>query len=149
MFWTEPERATALVVGAQGAAWQHGELDAARHPQLAEAWRRGAAPDAPLIGRDPGVQLRALRVLPPAQPGGAWRLDARALAPYPVRLTLLAEQDGLLTPVGSTESALWNRRSHFARVSAEARLPENALVALRIEGAYQASESLLRLRRAP
>lgn len=149
MFWTATGLATPLAVGKQGAAWQHGELDATRHPRLAAAWQRGAAPSAPLIGRDPGAQLRALHVLPPAQPGGAWRLDARALAPYPVRLTLLAEQDGLLTPVASGESELWNRRSHFARVEAEVSLPDHALVAVRIEGAYQAFESLLRLHRAP
>lgn len=148
LFWSPTAREEALLVGDDGGVWQHGALDAERHPGLAEAWQRGAAPRAPLYGRDPGVHLRTLRAYPPEQPGGAWRLDARALAPYPIRLTVLADQGGVLAPVARDESEMWNRRSHFARAEASVRLPDGALVAVRVEGAHQAFESLLRLRAA-
>jgi len=149
LFWSESGAEVRLVVGANGGTWQHGELDAALYPELAKAWTLGQTPRVPLFGRDPGVQLRALDAFPPQQPGEPWRLRAKALSAYPIRITVLADQGGILTPVGAAESEMWNRRSHFARADAVVRIPEGALVAVRVEGAYQAFESLLRLYTAP
>lgn len=149
LFWSDAGVEETLWIGSGGGFWQHGELDKNTYPALFEAWQLGQTPRVPLYGRDPGLQLRALTAYPPARAGDAWRLQAKALSSHPIRLTLLADRGGVLTPIGSVESEMWNRRSHFARVDASAGLQDGSLVAIRVEGAYQAFESLLRLYAAP
>lgn len=137
------------VLGAEGGAWQHGELDPVRYSALHAAWLKGAAPDAPLHGRDPGVQLRAIAAFPPAQRGEPWRLEAKALSGHPIRLSVLLADGGALQEAVAVESVPWNRHTHFARAELTARLETGAVVAIRIEGAHQAFDSRLRLRLVP
>lgn len=148
LFWKPDRSAETLAVGPHGAAWQLGTLDAALHPRLVEAWQRGAAPAVPLHGRDPGAWLRAVEATPSAE--GGLRLRAKALAPIPLRLTLLADDGDALRPVAWSESAAWNRHAHFASLEVELpRFHGDTEVVIRVEGGYQAFESRLRLVPAP
>lgn len=147
LFWNAAGVEIPLALAAEGASWSSGEVDPVLHPRLAEAWERGEAPASPLIGRDPGLWLRAVDLTPPPQPDGAWTLRARALAPFPVRLSVQVERDGALEPVAAAESAVWNRYTHFASVEAPALLDPGALLCVRVEGRFQAFETRLRLTR--
>jgi hypothetical protein len=143
LFWNPEGKEEVLAFDERGAAWQHGELDQTLHARLAAAWARGEAPAPPLYGRDPGAWLRAVEILPAGADG--WLLRAKALAPLPIRLTLFAESGGELRAIGWSESAPWNRNTHFARVDAGAPPADGALLVVRVEGGYQAFESRLRL----
>ena len=134
---------------ARGDSWQLGELDAELYPALSAAWQRACRPTAPLIGRDPGVKLRAMTVTPPTHAGEAWNLQAKALSPHPIRLRLYVELEGALVELGAANSELWNRNSHFARVECNAWITDGSLLVLRVEGAHQSFESALRVRMTP
>lgn len=146
-FGGKSQREVELRVDSSGGVWSSGAPDPVVHPQLAAAWERAEAPRTPLIGRDSGLWLRALRVV--SAEDGAMSLEAKALAPFPVRLTLLLDDGGGEQEISADDSSTWNRNTHFACVRSTATLAEGSLVVVRVEGGYQAFETRLRVRLVP
>lgn len=133
-----------LEVDADGVSWANEDVADARNAQLTRAWEAGKTPAAPLIGRDHAMWVRALDARVAVD--GSLVLSAKALAPYPIRFSLIAMEDGEERLLGQLESEAWSAGTHFAKVEADYLMmhPE-ALLILRSEGAYQAVESRLRL----
>jgi hypothetical protein len=132
---------------AHGGRWSSGEPDARVHPRLADAWLAGAAPAAPLIGRDSAMWLRALSLRPDGAGGDGATLTAQGLAPHPFRLILLVEEGGARLPLGEAASEAWSQGTHFARVEALREVPDGSVLLIRCEGAGRVVESRLRVRR--
>jgi hypothetical protein len=149
LFWNLGDATVILPLTAEGAAWSSGAVDPVLYPLLAEAWAAGARPAMPLYGRDHAMWLRALRVTPLTAAADNVRLEAKALAPYPICLSLLIEENGELVPLGSCNSEMWSLGKHFARVDLPHPTRADTVVVVRVEGGHQAFESRLRLLRAP
>ncbi len=131
-----------LEVGSSGH-FATGEVDSTRHPQLAKAWDQGAAPASPLIGREPAYWLRALDI---TRQEDHSHIYVKALAPYPVRLSLLVKESDQWVLLGQLDSTPWSTGIHFASLQVDYPAQTGTQLTIRVEGAHQANESLLRLR---
>lgn len=134
-----------MEVPMSGATFATGDVDKVRYPQLAAAWTSGAAPKSPLIGRDPALWLRQLDVTPMIGSGGQVALEAKVMAPYPVRLTMLAIEDGQEVALTQGNSEPWSAATHFATLSVDYLADSGTVIIVRMEGAHQAHESHVRL----
>jgi hypothetical protein len=134
-----------LEVELDGATFATGDVDKVRYPQLAAAWTAGEAPKSPLIGRDPALWLRQLDVTPILGSGGQGELAAKAMAPYPVRLTLLAIEDGQQVALTQGNSESWSPATHFAKLGVRYAAESGTVIIVRMEGAHQAHETRVRL----
>ena len=134
-----------LEVPLDGATFTSGEIDSRVYRRLADAWEAGEKPSYPLIGREPALWLRELEVTPILGSGGKVHLEAKALAPYPVRLTLLAMENGSPATLTQTNSEAWSSGSNFAAVAVDYAAFSGSLLIVRVEGAHQAMESWVRL----
>ncbi len=149
LFWNLGDATADLPVPVEGAAWSNGEVDPVLVPLLAEAWTAGERPAMPFYGRDHAMWLRALRVTPLSDAADNLRLEAKALAPYPIRLSLLIEENGALVPLDCSNSEMWSLGKHFARVEFRHPAGAGSVVVVRVDSAHQATESRVRLLRAP
>jgi hypothetical protein len=134
-----------LVVPMEGATFSTGSVDRTRYPKLADAWEAGAKPASPLIGREPALSIRELAVTPLVGTGGKVRLQAKALTPFPVRLTLLAVEDGVPSVMSQANSESWSTGSHFADLQVDYSASAGTIIIVRTEGAHQAFESWVQL----
>ncbi len=133
-----------LEVPAEGASWSNADVHDAHNPALTRAWEAAEAPASPLIGRDHAQWIRALDAH--MNEDGSLHLAAKALAPYPIRFSLIAVENGQERLLGQLDSEAWSAGTHFAKVGVDYLLPQgDAMVILRSEGAYQAMESMLRV----
>jgi len=145
LFYGIDTNPTQLEVPLDGAVFVSGEIDSRVYRRLAAAWEAGEKPSYPLIGREPALWLRELEVTPILDSGGKVHLEAKALAPYPVRLTLLAMEDGQPATLSQTNSEAWSAGSHFGSVSVDYAAFSGTMIIVRVEGAHQAMESWVRL----
>jgi hypothetical protein len=134
-----------LPVALEGATFTTGEVDKVRYPQLAAAWTAGEAPKSPLIGRDPALWLRQLDVTPVLNSGGQVELQAKAMAPHPVRLTVLAIEDGKEVALVQGNSEAWSSATHVAKLGVSYVANAGTVIIVRAEGAHQAHETHVRL----
>lgn len=135
-----------LQVPAAGASFANDQVDSVRYPRLADAWNAGEAPATPLFGRDPALWLRQLDVTPiPAETGMQYALDAKVMAPYPIRMTLLAMEGGREVALAQGNSESWSPATHVARLGVSYTIEEGSVIIVRMEGAHQVHESHVRL----
>lgn len=145
IFYGFDQTPVQLVVPMDGATYSTGSVDATVYPKLADAWEAGAKPASPLIGREPALSIRELTVTPVVGSGGKVRLDAKSLAPFPVRLTLLAVEDGVPAIMSQANSEAWSTGSHFADLQVDYQAYAGSIIIVRTEGAHQAFESWVQL----
>ncbi|MFK5956824.1 MAG: hypothetical protein QM477_10310 [Planctomycetota bacterium] len=145
LFYAIDTNPVNLEIPLSGATFSNGSIDATVYRRLAAAWEAGEKPSYPLIGREPALWLRELEVTPVLGSGGKVHLEAKALAPYPVRLTLLAMEGGHPATLSQTNSEAWSAGSHFGAVSADYAAFTGTIIIVRVEGAHQAMESWVRL----
>lgn len=145
LFYGLDDNPATLPVPMSGGTFTQGEVDATVHPRLAAAWEAGQAPSFPLAGRKPALWLRELVVTPKPGTGGKVQLDSKVLFPYPVRVTLLAVEDGRLATLVQTNSEAWSTTSHFASMAMDYQAFAGTVLVLRVEGAHQATESWIEL----
>ncbi|MDP7062150.1 MAG: hypothetical protein QF489_04350 [Planctomycetota bacterium] len=134
-----------LEVPLSGASFATGDVDKVRYPQLARAWTAGEAPPSPLIGRDHAIWLRQLDVTPMLGTDGQVNLEAKAMAPYPVRLTILAIEDDREVALTQGSSEPWSAATHFAKLNVDYLAGSGTVIIVRMEGAHQAHETHVRL----
>lgn len=133
-----------LEVPAEGASWSNADIREAHNHALTRAWEAGEKPISPLIGRDHAQWIRALHAH--MNEDGSLHLAAKALAPYPIRFSLVAVENGQERLLGQLNSESWSAGTHFAKIDLDYLLPQGqAMVILRSEGAYQAMESILQV----
>jgi len=145
VFYATDIDAYDLSVTAQGASFASGIVDKVRYPQLAAAWAAGAAPKSPLIGRDPALWLRQLDVTPVIDTDGQVELVAKSMAPYPVRLTVLAVEDGHEVALVQGNSEAWSAATHVAKLGVRYVAKTGSVIIVRVEGAHQVHETHVRL----
>jgi hypothetical protein len=145
VFYATDIDAYDLPVGLEGASFATSVIDKVRYPQLAAAWAAGAAPKSPLIGRDPALWLRQLDVTPLVDTDGQVELVAKAMAPYPVRLTVLAIEDGHEVVLVQGNSEAWSAATHVAKLGVGYVAGSGTVIILRVEGAHQAHETHVRI----
>jgi len=134
-----------LPVATDGSSFATGDVDKVRYPQLAAAWTAGEAPKSPLIGRDHAIWLRQLDVTPVIDANGQVELVAKAMAPYPIRLTMLAIEDGKEVALSQGNSEAWSAATHFAKLGVQYMAENGTVIIVRMEGAHQAHETHVRL----
>jgi len=134
-----------LEVPLSGATFASGEVDEVRYRKLAAAWAAGEAPKSPLIGRDPALWLRQLDVTPVLNSGGQVELVAKAMAPFPIRLTVLAIEDGREVALVQGNSDAWSAATHVAKLDVTYAAHAGTVIIVRSEGAHQAHETHVRL----
>jgi len=145
LFYGLDTKPAKLEIPLGGATFSTGSIDSTVYRRLAAAWEAGEKPSYPLIGREPAVWLRELKVTPVLDSGGKVHLEAKTLAPYPVRLTLLAMEGERSATLAQSNSEAWSAGSHFGSVSADYAAFSGSIIIVRVEGAHQAMESWVRL----
>lgn len=145
LFYGIDDNPVELSVPLSGGVYSSGTVDARVHPRLAEAWEAGKEPSYPLIGRQPAMWLRELSVTPMIGSGGKVKLETKALFPHPVRLTLLAIEDGRPATLSQTNSESWSTGIHFATMAVDYQAFAGTVIIIRVEGAHQATETLVEL----
>ncbi|MCX8267066.1 MAG: hypothetical protein OTI37_05585 [Planctomycetota bacterium] len=117
-------------------------IDAELHPRLAAAFAAGQAPSYPLIGRDHAQWVRSLDIVAGSDAG--WHLvTVKALAPYPIRLSLIKREAQGEQLIANINSEMFNSATHFARLSGELKLQNGDVFIVRHEGARQAFENVI------
>lgn len=134
-----------LAVPLKGASFATDDVDKVRYPQLAAAWTAGEAPKVPLFGRNHAMWIRQLDVTPVLNTDGQVQLSAKALAPYPIRLTVLAIEDGKEVALTQGNSQAWSAATHFAKLDVDYLADSGSVIIVRMEGAHQAHETHVRL----
>jgi hypothetical protein len=117
-------------------------IDAELQPRLAAAFASGCAPSYPLIGRDHAQWIRSLDIIA-GSGGGLYLLTAKALAPYPIRLSLIKRNAQNEYLIARIDSAVFNSATHFARVIEEVAVQDGDVFIVRHEGARQAFEDVI------
>lgn len=145
LFYGLDDNPVELAVPLSGGTFSAGEVDATLHPRIAASWEAGEAPSYPFAGRKPSLWLRELQVTPMLGTGGKVKLDAKVLFPYPVRLTLLAIEDGRPATLSQANSASWSTTTHFAAIEVDYQAYAGTILIMRVEGAHQATESWIEL----
>lgn len=145
LFYGIDDNPVLLPVPLSGGIYSSGAVDATVYPQLAAAWDSGAAPSYPLVGRKPALRLRELEVKPMLGTGGKVKLDTKVLFPYPVRVTLLALEDGRPATLSQANSSSWSTTAHFASMEVDYQAFAGTVIILRVEGAHQATETWVEL----
>jgi hypothetical protein len=90
-------------------------IDAELQPRLAAAFAAGEAPSYPLIGRDHAQWIRSLDIVASSDDGW-YSLTAKALAPYPIKLSVSKRNAQGEYLIAETDSEVFNRATHFASV---------------------------------
>jgi hypothetical protein len=90
-------------------------IDAELQPRLAAAFAAGEAPSYPLIGRDHRQWIRSLDIIASSDVGW-YSLTAKALAPYPIHLSLSKRNAQGEYLIAEINSEAFNRSTHFASV---------------------------------
>jgi hypothetical protein len=119
-----------------------GTIDAELQPRLAAAFASGYAPSYPLIGRDHAQWIRSLDIIA-GSGSGLYLLTAKALAPYPIRLSLIKRNAQNEYLIAKIDSAIFNSATHFARVIEEVAVQDGDVFIVRHEGARQAFEDVI------
>ncbi|MDP6963172.1 MAG: hypothetical protein QGF46_03305 [Planctomycetota bacterium] len=117
------------------------EISTELQPQLSRAFAIGEL-NTPLIGRDHANWVRDLKIIP-GEKENQFVLTAKALAPYPVRLSLIhrAEKGDLL--LSRSNSNAWNSGTHFAIVKSDFEMKNSATLIVRTEGAKQGVDNVV------
>lgn len=117
-------------------------IDAELQPRLAAAFATGQASSYPLIGRDHAQWIRSLDIIA-GSGSGLYLLTAKALAPYPIRLSLIKRDAQGERLISKINSAVFNSATHFASGTVELEVHNGDVFIVRHEGARQTFESVI------
>jgi len=117
-------------------------IDAELHPRLAAVFAAGQAPSYPLIGRDHAQWIRSLDISA-GRGGDLYLLTAKALAPYPIRLSLIQRKAQGEQLIANIYSEVFNSATHFASIIEEVEVRNGDVFIVRQESAHQAFEDVI------